>query len=322
MATNTYIHTHAAAAGAQWCVGSTLRMAREAGSQSLEDIAEVLRFRADYLSALEEENYGLLPGWAYVLGYVRAYAEYLGLEPGPLVKKVREQLTLRQHMFQEEGKRRLSPRALVAGAGIAAAVLIVVGFGVNDTSAGLGRLLAPVSTSLKYAVAKSADLFAGGGALAPAGAPANAAPEQQVAAAQTDPAGLADSAGSTAEADIWGQVQALSMVAAPVQNQSQVVVRTHPRGTTDRYALAPQTLVLRAVRPVTLQIEDDSGQIILNRKLNTGELYRTSHGAKLRISTPDAGAVEIYLGGKPVGTLGAPGQALVRASFKAPAPSG
>ncbi|MHA1546752.1 MAG: helix-turn-helix domain-containing protein [Alphaproteobacteria bacterium] len=327
MATSAYIHTHAAAAGSQWCVGSALRSAREAGGESLEDIADVLRFRVDYLSAMEEENYGLLPGWAYVLGYVRAYAEYLGLEPAPLVKKVREQLALRQHMFQAERSQRLvSPRTLTASAGVAAILAIVVGVFVTDPAKEFGRILAPVSASLKFVVAKSTDLLAGGGAVAqtdvrPAGA--RAAPTPQVAKTRVAQAPVAKvTAGKTPLPDIWGKVQALSMMPVPPQNGARILVRTHPRGTIDRFALAPQVLVLRATKPVTVQIHDDSGQTILDRELKTGELYRTTQGANIRISTPDAGAVEVYVNGKPAGTLGKPGQALVRAWLKTPPPSG
>lgn len=308
MTTNAYIHTHPAA-GNQWCVGATLRAAREAGSESLEQIAEVLRFRAEYLSALEEENYSLLPGWAYVLGYVRAYAEYLGLEPGPLIKKVREQLAIRQHLFQaERPARRFTPRAMVAGTGIAAALLIIAGIMALDPTNGLGRVVAPVSTSLKTVVAKSADLLVGGSTVSPAPANAPTQPKTKVAAAP----GGAD--------DIWGEVQVMSIAPAARESASMVLVNTYPRGTTDRKATAVQTLVLRASRPVTLQIENSAGQIIFNRELKSGELYRPPD-ADMLISTPDAGAVELYVDGQPAGTLGGQRQVLTRASLKTRIPS-
>src|SRR3954468_1099245 len=60
-------------------IGASLREAREKRGLSSEDVQEALRIRERYLTALEEEHWELLPGDAYTKGFLRTYAEFLGL---------------------------------------------------------------------------------------------------------------------------------------------------------------------------------------------------------------------------------------------------
>jgi len=43
--------------------------------------------RSRYLKALEDERFDVLPGTAYVRGFLRTYAEYLGLDADPFVEE-------------------------------------------------------------------------------------------------------------------------------------------------------------------------------------------------------------------------------------------
>lgn len=66
-------------------VGEILRRTRVHYGQSLEDIGHILRIRASQLEALETGNIDQLPGRVYAIGFVRAYAEYLGLDGDKMV---------------------------------------------------------------------------------------------------------------------------------------------------------------------------------------------------------------------------------------------
>jgi len=66
-------------------IGPTLRQARERQGRSVDDVAEATKIRASYLTALEEEQFDALPGPTYTRGFLRAYAQYLGLDPQPFV---------------------------------------------------------------------------------------------------------------------------------------------------------------------------------------------------------------------------------------------
>ena len=69
-----------------WTLGETLRQARLDKSVSISDAARDTRIRRSYLEALEAEDYASLPPAVYTRGFLRTYAEYLGLNPQAMVE--------------------------------------------------------------------------------------------------------------------------------------------------------------------------------------------------------------------------------------------
>jgi hypothetical protein len=61
-------------------LGNSLREARARRGVELAQVAAETRIRTRYLQALEDERFELLPGSVYGKGFLRAYADYLGLE--------------------------------------------------------------------------------------------------------------------------------------------------------------------------------------------------------------------------------------------------
>ncbi|HJZ61992.1 MAG TPA: RodZ domain-containing protein [Miltoncostaeaceae bacterium] len=61
-------------------IGNTLREARLRRSLDIADCEQATKIRAKYLRALEEEQFDVLPAPTYVKGFLRTYAEYLGLD--------------------------------------------------------------------------------------------------------------------------------------------------------------------------------------------------------------------------------------------------
>jgi cytoskeleton protein RodZ len=67
--------------------GRTLRRARETAGLSLTEAARETRISAKYLGALEEDaTTETFPAPAYARFFMRTYAEYLGLDPDPLLQ--------------------------------------------------------------------------------------------------------------------------------------------------------------------------------------------------------------------------------------------
>ncbi len=73
-------------------VGGELRAARLAAGHDLRDVSDALRIRYRHLDALERGDHGNLPGKTYAVGFVRAYAEHLGLNPDDLVRRFKSEL--------------------------------------------------------------------------------------------------------------------------------------------------------------------------------------------------------------------------------------
>jgi transcriptional regulator with XRE-family HTH domain len=61
-------------------IGSSLRDARERQGLDLNEVERATHIRPRYLTALEEERFDVLPGPAYIKGFLRAYADFLGLD--------------------------------------------------------------------------------------------------------------------------------------------------------------------------------------------------------------------------------------------------
>jgi hypothetical protein len=61
-------------------IGSSLREARLRQSLDFGEVEQAIKIRGKYLRALEEEQFETLPAETYVKGFLRAYADYLGLD--------------------------------------------------------------------------------------------------------------------------------------------------------------------------------------------------------------------------------------------------
>jgi cytoskeletal protein RodZ len=70
-------------------LGTALRERREAMGVSLAEVESATRIRMKYLAALESEEWHLLPGEVVGRGFLRNYAEYLGIEPNEVIERRR-----------------------------------------------------------------------------------------------------------------------------------------------------------------------------------------------------------------------------------------
>jgi Helix-turn-helix domain len=61
-------------------IGSSLREARVRKGLEIPEIETATKIRGKYLQALEDEQFDVLPGDTYIKGFLRTYAEYLGLD--------------------------------------------------------------------------------------------------------------------------------------------------------------------------------------------------------------------------------------------------
>jgi cytoskeleton protein RodZ len=70
-------------------IGETLREARMRQRLDIADVEGRTKIRAKYLRALENEEFGMLPGPTFVKTFLRTYAELLGLDPHLLLEEYR-----------------------------------------------------------------------------------------------------------------------------------------------------------------------------------------------------------------------------------------
>jgi cytoskeletal protein RodZ len=66
-------------------IGATLREARMRAKIDINEVETRTKIRAKYLRAIENEEWGLLPGDVYVKSFLRTYSDYLGLDSRQLI---------------------------------------------------------------------------------------------------------------------------------------------------------------------------------------------------------------------------------------------
>jgi transcriptional regulator with XRE-family HTH domain len=70
--------------------GQELKAAREALGKSTSEMAQATRITMQQLQGLEADDYSSIPAPMYVRGFIKLYAQELGLNPEPLVARYEE----------------------------------------------------------------------------------------------------------------------------------------------------------------------------------------------------------------------------------------
>jgi len=119
-------------------IGPTLREARMRDGWDIAEVEERTKIRAKYLRALENEEWSLLPGPTYTKGFLRTYAEALGLDWRLLVDEYKREWEAPHELDhvpvrptlpvdpRERGRRRLRRWIGVLALIVVAAVVVVL----------------------------------------------------------------------------------------------------------------------------------------------------------------------------------------------------
>ena len=75
-------------------IGSSLREARLRQELDFPELEERTKIRPKYLRALEDERFDILPAPTYVRGFLRSYAQALGLDGQPFVDEYNSRFTV------------------------------------------------------------------------------------------------------------------------------------------------------------------------------------------------------------------------------------
>jgi len=137
-------------------IGEALKRAREKRGDDLGRIADYLCIRQVFLAALEESRYDDLPADAYVIGFLRSYAGYLGMDGSDVINRYRREMSGRRRKPSlamptpiTEGR---APSALIMiGAASAALVVYAIWYGLS----GSGRTAMNVAPPLPVPAAEA-----------------------------------------------------------------------------------------------------------------------------------------------------------------------
>ena len=138
-------------------IGQQLRGARERKKITLETAAQATKIKGDYLASLEADQFERIEAPVYVKGFLRIYAQYLGLESRPLVNQFTNLKTVEPDALIEppkpithrpigktstsvlpEPQTPLSPALLLALLGVVIGVLLII-WGIWAVFGGAGQ---------------------------------------------------------------------------------------------------------------------------------------------------------------------------------------
>jgi cytoskeleton protein RodZ len=271
--------------------GELLERARRERGLSLRDVENATKIRTRYLEGLEREDYSMLPDQVYVQGFLKTYANYLGLDGEALAQEFRERraprrergLNYERPRSSEFERPMMSPGGLagaerrrISGAAVLTVVLALI-------------LIALVGGALYYVGSRSAGTP--GGDDPPKGpvaqelrdqeAPAEPAPEPrpaQDAPAPEEPPAVREETPASEEPP----------AAEAADGTVDVVVSVGDRAS-------------------WLNVEAD-GVVVYYQTAPAGFVSTFRGGEYVSVTAGDAGAVSVEVDGRSVGPLGDDGQ--------------
>lgn len=290
-------------------LGALLRQRRQTLGQPLAEIARDSRIRLAYLEAIEDGRYGDLPGSAYAAGFVRSYAEHLGLDGDEVVRRFRaergapkEAAKLR---FPSPMNEASAPRGAVLLIG---ALIILLAYGIyyltSPRMLDVAEVVLPVPESLRQLIPERGR---GAEPLPPASSPAGPAPAVKASASlQPAPAALpaaATTAPSTTAPPLHGPSAAVA--AAPSAAAAAAPGAAAPSAPP---ATAGNRIVLRATSDAWVEVRDRPGRtVLISRILKAGEAFPVPDRPGLTLLTGNAGGIEVIVDGRTLAPLGRPG---------------
>ena len=112
-------------------LGERLRVAREEKGLSLDEVASQTRIPIRHLQHIEREEWDALPAVTYCVGFVRAYANAIGLDGAEYGRELRERLggvrtrPAAAEYYEPADPARVPPRSLAIIAGVLLVALII-----------------------------------------------------------------------------------------------------------------------------------------------------------------------------------------------------
>lgn len=266
-------------------VGQDLRAARQRRGDELATVSRALKIRKDHLEALEEDRIAALPGRAYAIGFVRSYADYLGLDSMQCVERFKREIAGRDDSaaaagFPDDHDETRLPHGWAI---IAVVVMGLIAYGAYHLARSADSLNQPVASVPTRIAAR------------PTPPPIRHTPPVQSQQAAANPAPT--TAASLAPA---GQAS----LTPPAPEQQVTAPGETPHGQVYGQQNRNARVVLRARQATRILVQGRDGTIFINRTLQPGDSYQVPDLVGLSLTVQRGDALEIDLDGQAMGNAG------------------
>lgn len=271
-------------------IGEGLKAARQFLGLTLEDISEVTKIRRQYLMALEAMNIAQLPSRPFVEGYVRAYANMLGVDENRAVARFRQDVPNAEEGLREPAgvANAKDPRIVVV---VIAGALVIVAIVVWNIATRAMADREPASSSAIVAAApitaNAQDATVSLGQVLPPPVEATLPPAYVTPGLEpVEPDGPADTAVTTAVTEPPRAFAARGPIYGAAADQS--------------------TVTLQAIRNVLLVVKGRDDTVYEARPLQAGEAFRVPSVPGLVIDVSVPSSIEVFISGQFSGQLAQP----------------
>jgi cytoskeleton protein RodZ len=301
--------------------GDVLRQQRKALGLDLADVAAALRIKPAYLSAIEAGLPDHLPGHTYAIGFMRAYADYLGLDSAEVLRRFKQESTAFARKPDLSFPMPLGERSVPdVGMLLVALILALCGYGtwyyLSTGERSRPQRVAEVPVELlppkpeqrpkDLTVPHSMEALAAPPVTASAADPP--APSDTASAASA-PAGLpATAAIPTSSRTLTKPAAASGLPPDHSEDLTQTAAIARAPQSSSGAADASTRIAIRAIADSWVQIRDASQSVLLRRVLKAGESYDVPDRSGLSMRTGNAGGLNITVDGNPalpIGPMGA-----------------
>ena len=284
-------------------IGHALKAVREAQRRTLEEVAELTRIRRVYLADIEAMRLDRLPSRPFAIGYIRAYAEALGLDAEAAVERFKsEEPDLNEPLRAPVGVTDVGdPRVMAIVAGIVIVLVAIVLW--NIAQRAINASAPPSPTASPRATAQALAEQTSGpvslGAPLPAPVESTTPPPYETPGLPTlNPDGTLNlhpvsgaKAGSAPESQPTVDLKTLPPVFVP---NGKIYGAT---------AGQPSAVILQALKSASLIVRGADGQIYFARQFAAGEAFRAPELAGLTASVSEPASFQVFVGGQSKGVL-------------------
>lgn len=277
-------------------VGEILRRARVQHEMSLEQVEGFLRIRASQLDAIERMDFTALPAWVYVVGFVKNYAEFLGLDGEKTVALLKKQVAqpkkTAELAFPVAATDSPMPNIRIFLTALVAVVCAVVYFTfIAAPDRAIVEDIPPVPIEEDVA------------------APGLSIERKEPAEAAYAPDMQAQMTQAVEQAQA-GDEAVPAMGPTPIPGQAPPAAATAPAAPQPpaQPAVPQHRIIIRVTEKSWVEIRNQEGQRVVSRILNPGDAYYVPNDKTgMTMTTGNAGGLEVFIDGAAGKALGKAG---------------
>lgn len=273
-------------------IGEVLKRERERRGYDLQQIADYLCIRRGLLSAIENSRYEEFPADAYVIGFLRSYADLIGLNGQEAINHYRQEMAGRRRKPDlvlptpiSEGR---APTAVIMGGAALASLFIYIlwyAFSTSDRTTVTTPPTLPTASIENTTSATTTSL------------PASSTPASVETVPATTPSGIEISEPAPAQKALQ-PATASNMAPATPETPAPAVTATPAAAVVPPPATTPSAhIVIRADQSSWILISDSKGQTVYDHVMKPGETYQVPNQTGLTLTTGNGAGVVLTLDG-------------------------